>query len=135
MLDRPYLFKPHHGVQWLENQGKACDGPPPHRPASVAHRAVAGDSDGDGKKDVIAVSFLPLDSFHARAARSPDAIVLPEGAGGMFWSWHALKKTTLRSRHLHAGRPVRHRTDLVVGHFAAADTDAPVTISRTDRAP
>ncbi|WP_161604793.1 FG-GAP and VCBS repeat-containing protein [Roseiconus nitratireducens] len=50
--------KPHHSVQWLENTGtlpmtrhELC-----HMPGAL--NATAGDFDGDGDKDVIAVSLL-----------------------------------------------------------------------------
>lgn len=58
-LDPPFLLKPYHGVQWLENKGTF----PFERHAITAQygamRAVAADFAGSGRPEVASVSFLP----------------------------------------------------------------------------
>jgi tetratricopeptide (TPR) repeat protein len=85
VLDEPYLLKPYHGVTWLENQGKFPF--TPHRLSSMygVSRAVAGDVDGDGLLDVVAVSFLPPEGFPQRQEMGLDSIiVLRQTAPGKF---------------------------------------------------
>jgi hypothetical protein len=77
-LDPPYILKPYHGVQWLENPGNGKF-PWAHHPLAAmygAMRAVAADVDGDGRPDVIAVSYLPGEEFPQRAALRPDSVLL-----------------------------------------------------------
>jgi hypothetical protein len=75
-LDGPYLLRPYHGVQWLENKGSFPFVHHPLGPLYGAHRAVAADVDGDGLLDVLAVSFLPREAFPRREADGLDAVVL-----------------------------------------------------------
>ena len=51
------LVKPYHGVQWLENRGKLNFVVHPLALLPGAHRAIAGDVDGDGDQDVVASAF------------------------------------------------------------------------------
>jgi FG-GAP-like repeat len=77
-LDYPYLLKPYHGVQWLENPGTGKF-PWVHHPLTPLYgvmRAVAADLDGDGRKDVIAVSYLPFEEFPERAELKLDSVIL-----------------------------------------------------------
>src|SRR5947209_18140296 len=56
-LDEPFLLKPYHSVQWLENPGKGKF-PWIHHPLAPmygVHKAVAGDLRGVGKMDIVAV--------------------------------------------------------------------------------
>jgi hypothetical protein len=78
ILDPPYLLKPYHGVQWLENEGVF-----PYTQHVLAAmygvaRAVAADFDGDGDQDVAAVTFLPAALFPQREQQQLPAVVLFE---------------------------------------------------------
>jgi hypothetical protein len=78
VLDEPYLLRPYHGIHWLENRGSF-----PfvhHQLASMygVHRAVAADFDGDGDLDIVAVSFLPPETFPQREELALDAMVFLE---------------------------------------------------------
>ena len=64
MLDRPFLLKPYHCIQWLENKGNMTFDTS-LTPMYGVHRAVAGDLDGDGDLDIVAVSLL-----HGRISRN-----------------------------------------------------------------
>jgi hypothetical protein len=87
VLDRPYLLKPYHGIQWLENQGSF---PFAHHPLTAmygASRAVAADFDVDGDKDIVAVSFLPRLEFPEREAlQLPSVLLLEQTERGQFVS-------------------------------------------------
>ena len=92
VLDKPYLLKPYHSVQWLENQGKY---PWKHHaitPMHGVHRAVAADLCGRGKMDIVAVSFLPEEGFPERKKQKLEAILLLENTGKGKFAIHPLEK-------------------------------------------
>jgi hypothetical protein len=77
-LDPPYLLKPYHGVQWLENRGAF---PFVHHPLTSMYgavNAVAVDFAGKGKKDIAVVSFLSSDRFPQREPGRLDSLILLE---------------------------------------------------------
>ena len=78
ILDEPYLLKPYHGIQWLENRGDLKF--EHHRIADMygVHHAVAANITGNKLPDILAVSFLPADKFSDRGKRKADAVVLFE---------------------------------------------------------
>ncbi len=84
-IDAPYVLKPYHGVQWLENQGKF---PFRHQPLTAmygAMRAVAADFRGTGRLDIVAVSSLLPEAYPQRAPLKLDAMVfLEQSAPGRF---------------------------------------------------
>jgi hypothetical protein len=93
-LDPPHLLKPYHGVSWLENRGRF---PFEHHPLTTmygAMRAVAADFTGKGKKDIVAVSFLPEEDFPKRKDLQLDAIVLLEQTGSGEYARHTLETVT-----------------------------------------
>ena len=91
ILDEPYLWKPYHGVQWLENTG---DMKYEHRRIADmygVHHAVAARVTGKALPDVLAVSFLPADKFTDRGTRKADAVVLFEQVAPGKFERHTLE--------------------------------------------
>ncbi|MBI1917815.1 MAG: VCBS repeat-containing protein [Planctomycetes bacterium] len=131
VLDQPYLLKPYHGIRWLRNPGQNRFPFLEHELAPMygVHQAVATDVDGDGKLDVVAVSFLPANGFPERQKKKLDAIILLEQTSPGKFVRHTLE--TVRCDHVSlaagdvtgSGRP-----DLVVGAYGAREGSPPVTI-------
>jgi hypothetical protein len=96
-LDPPPLLKPYHGIQWLENRGRFPFEPHPLTAMYGAMRAVAGDFTGKGRKDIVAVSFLPDDDFPRRKELQLDATILLEQTGPGEFVRHSLE--TIRCDH------------------------------------
>jgi hypothetical protein len=94
VYDSP-LLKPYHGVTWLRNTG---DDPfEPHHLGALygAHRALAGDVDGDGDLDVIATSFLGEPYYGAmRRQVGADSVVLFEQDKPGHFIRHAIERET-----------------------------------------
>ena len=120
VLDKPYLLKPYHSIQWLENPG---DGTFPwkHHPITPlygVHRAVAADICGHGRMDIIATSFLPKNEFPQREPLKLDSIILLEQtADGQF-----VRRTVETANCDYVTCAVGDlygtgRKDLVLGHF------------------
>ncbi len=85
VLDEPFLLKPYHGVQWLENQGKF---PFVHHPVGQLYGAmggVAADFTGTDKMDIVAVSYMPEEWFPERnEAASASIVYFEQTAHGQF---------------------------------------------------
>ncbi len=94
ILDPPYILKPYHGVQWLENPGRFPFIHHALTPMYGAMRAVAAEfRPGSGRKDIVAVSFLPPEFYPQRVKLNLDAMVfLKQTAPGRFVR-HSLEKT------------------------------------------
>ncbi len=129
ILDEPYLWKPYHGVQWLENMGDLKFA---HRRIADmygVHNAVSGRVVGGPRPDVLAVSFLPADKFPDRATRKADAVTLFEQTAPGKFERHTLATGTCDAVVcLTADLYGSGRLDLVVGNFSSPTTDHPVTI-------
>jgi hypothetical protein len=78
ILDPPYLLKPYHGVHWLENKGEF---PFEHHSLTSMYgvmRAVAADFSSSGRKDIVAVAFVPEVQFPQREKMNLDSVVYLE---------------------------------------------------------
>jgi hypothetical protein len=129
VLDKPYLLKPYHSVQWLENQGKF---PFVHHPITTmhgVHRAVAADITGAGRKDIVAVSFLPLEAFPKRGELKLDSILLLEQDKPGNFACHSLERVACDHVTCAVGDLYgAGRLDLVVGDFAQSKLEHSITI-------
>jgi hypothetical protein len=124
VLDRPYLLKPYHSVQWLQNKGGLRFEYHPLTPLYGVHRAVAADVDGDGLKDIVAVSFLPTEGFPNR--KDLDAVVLLHQDKPGHFVRYSLEKETCDHVTCAAGDVFgTGRVDLAIGNFLSTrDADS-----------
>jgi hypothetical protein len=133
VLDLPYLLKPYHSIQWLEN--RTTDWTRPNfvhhhlTPMYGVHRAVAADLRGTGRKDIVAVSFLPAEGFPDRQERHLDAVIyLEQTAPGKFVR-HALERGTCDYVSCAVGDlDGSGRLDLVVATFSGNKANPALTI-------
>ena len=137
VLDSPYLLKPYHSIQWLENPGSG-GGAWKHHPITPfygVHRAVAADFAGAGRKDIVAVSFLPGESFPQRAKLGLESVLfLEKDVAGRF-TGHALE--TVRCDHVTCAAGDLYgtgRADFVVGTFSSFPSDHVITIWKNEGA-
>jgi hypothetical protein len=129
VLDKPYLLKPYHSVQWLENKGDLNFLPHHLTPMYGVHRAVAADLDGDGDLDIVAVNFLPSESFKERKELKLDSvIVLEQTAPGIFVR-HSLETGTCDHVSCAVGDIFgTGRQDIVTGNFTSESLEHAITI-------
>jgi hypothetical protein len=93
------------------------------------HNAVAGDVLGHGRKDIVAVSFLPGDKFPERVTRKADAVVILEQVAPGKFERHSLATVECDAVVCAVGDLYgTGRLDIVVGNFSSTTTDHPVTI-------
>jgi hypothetical protein len=121
------VLKPYHGVQWLENRGSF---PFKHHPLAAMHgveRAVAADLDGDGLKDVVAVSWLPANGFPQRGQLGlASVLLLRQTAPGTF-TRHTLERESCDHPTCAVGDLFGDgRIHLVTGNHYFTDPGTPV---------
>jgi hypothetical protein len=128
-MDPPYLLKPYHGIQWLENQGKFPFVHHPIAPMYGVHRAVAADFRGNGKLDIVAVSYLPPDRFPQRKQQNLDAVIyLEQTAPGRFVR-HSLETVLCDHATCAVGDIFgTGRMDLMTGDFLYHTSERALTI-------
>ncbi len=73
-----FYIKPAHGIQWMENQGDLKFVRHHITPMPGAHRALAGDLDGDGDVDIVAAAFLPKELRTQQPETEFDSLILLE---------------------------------------------------------
>jgi hypothetical protein len=118
-LDPPYLLKPYHGVQWLENRGRFPFEHHPLTPMYGVTRAVAADFTGRGRKDILAVSLLAAEVFPQRKELQPDSIILLEQTGPGEYARHSLERGSCDYFTCAAGEVFGDgTTHLVTGSFS-----------------
>jgi hypothetical protein len=120
-LDMPYILKPYHGIQWLENKGNLNFEHHWITPMYGVHRAVAGDFTGTGRIDIVAVNFLPHEAFPYRGERKLDSVIyLSQVAPGRF-ERHSLETITCNHTTCVAGDIFgRGKFDFVTGNFTTS---------------
>ncbi|HEY2911626.1 MAG TPA: VCBS repeat-containing protein [Gemmataceae bacterium] len=129
ILDEPYLWKPYHGLQWLENKGDLKF--ESHRIANMygIHNAVAAPICGGKLPDILAVSFLPADKFPDRAAKKADAVVIFEQVAPGRFERHVLATGSCDAVVCAAADLYgTGRFDLAIGNFGAKANNHPVAI-------
>jgi hypothetical protein len=128
VLDQPFLLKPYHSVQWLENPG---DGTFPWKHHPIApmygvHRAVAANLCGHrvedkDLKDIVAVSFLPAEHFPQRQEMKLDAVILLEQVAPGKFVRHTLATSACDHVSCALGDVYgRGKIDLVTGTFTTS---------------
>jgi len=131
VLDEPYLLKPYHGIQWLENKGNLRF---EHRwiaPMYGVHRAVAADLRGNGKMDILAVGFLPVEGFPQREDKDVDSVVILEQTSPGVFARHRLESKSCYHVSCMAGDLFgTGRADLIVGNFSSPldKNSSPITV-------
>ncbi len=129
VLDKPYLLKPYHGIQWLENKGNLTFEHHPLVPMYGVHRAVAADLDGDGDLDIVAVCFLPVENFTERTQQKLDAIIVLEQTAPGVFARHTVEAENCDHVSCAVGDVFGSgKLDIVTGNFTTQSLKNSITI-------
>jgi FG-GAP-like repeat len=119
------MLRPEHGIQWLENEGGF-----PFKPHHLAYlygamRAVAADFQGNGRKDIVAVSYQPpAIIINYPEARLDSILYLEQTVRGAF-TVHSLEQGHCNHLTCCAGDlDGKGRTDFVIGNHYFRQTNA-----------
>jgi hypothetical protein len=129
VLDRPYLLKPYHSIQWLENKGNLTFEHHPLVPMYGVHRAVAADLDGDGDLDIVAVCFLPAENFKERTEQKLDAVIMLEQTAPGVFARHTIEAENCDHVSCAVGDVFgTGKLDVVTGNFTTLPLKNAITI-------
>ncbi len=129
VLDRPYLLKPYHSIQWLENKGNLTFEHHLLTPMYGVHRAVAADLDGDGDLDIVAACFLPVESFKQRTEQKLDAVIFLEQTTPGVFVRHTVESGNCDHVTLAVGDVFGSgKLDVVTGNFTVQPLKNSITI-------
>jgi hypothetical protein len=116
-----FIVKPYHGVQWLENTGTYPFVYHPLAALPGSSRALAGDLDGDGLLDVVAVAYLPDQILAEYPSAEFDSIIwLKQDRPGQF-TRHRIERGNLQHMSLAlADADADGLLDIITGNFAGS---------------
>ncbi len=113
-----FILKPSHGVRWLENRGQF-----PFEVHEVGklpgvHRALVGDFDGDGIKEIAASAFFAKDVLRTQQLGETEGLVIWQRDATGEYRRHVLSRGDCTHAAMHvADLDGNGRDDLLVGEF------------------